>query len=524
MTQAEAAWADVDAIRIPAESLDPLDVLFDGRRVFSIQPRRHRAEPDGLREVPWPRAIRPYLHGTTEVTICQAGSTVSLFRGEVSFDDSNARVKFVDSDGQPLLVDKWGKAKRPFSAARAGFGKALAADLEVLLRLINEEFGRPAFLAYGTLLGAVRECDFIAHDDDADIAYLSPYDNPADVARESFVLGRWLRDRGWHVSRLSAGFLHVWPGDDDEGVRKIDVFTGYFRGEFFAIERSLRARVPRSAITPLSQARLAGVDLPAPGDPESVLVAMYGPSWREPDPAFTVPNPPEVKLRSEGWFGHFNAGRGRWEGAAQDAPPTLVDDPSSFAKWTKPHLPAGGLVVDVGCGLGVDAVWFAGQGYRVLGLDYSPKSLAHAQEAAAAADVDVELRHLALTDTRAAIVCGAQLARREPEPILYGRLLLDVLSPDARANLWWLAAAALHQGGRLMLEFRTRTDAGGALQEPEFPMEVTLEPDAVTSEIESRGGYVERTELATDGGWQVSRLVAGWVENSEGQGPGDTQI
>ena len=47
-----------------------------------------------------------------------------------------------------------------------------------------EEAGVRPFLAYGTLLGAVRQGDFIGHDSDADLGYVSEHDHPVDaVAR-----------------------------------------------------------------------------------------------------------------------------------------------------------------------------------------------------------------------------------------------------------------------------------------------------------------------------------------------------
>ena len=59
---------------------------------------------------------------------------------------------------------------------------------EVLAAL--PEAGVEAFPAYGTLLGAVREQDFIGHDSDADLGYVSGHKHPLDVVRESFRLQR----------------------------------------------------------------------------------------------------------------------------------------------------------------------------------------------------------------------------------------------------------------------------------------------------------------------------------------------
>jgi SAM-dependent methyltransferase len=54
------------------------------------------------------------------------------------------------------------------------------------------------------------------------------------------------------------------------------------------------------------------------------------------------------------------------------------------------HLPAGGSVLDVGCGTGRHAIALAGRGHAVTGLDLSSEMLARARQSARAAGVEVD--------------------------------------------------------------------------------------------------------------------------------------
>lgn len=73
-------------------------------------------------------------------------------------------------------------------------------------------------------------------------------------------------------------------------------------------------------------------------------------------------------------------------------------------------LPAGGSVLDIGCGTGRHAVEFAKRGYKVTGVDLSAAMLARGAAAAAAARVHVDWVHadataFALPDRYDAAVC-----------------------------------------------------------------------------------------------------------------------
>jgi SAM-dependent methyltransferase len=57
-----------------------------------------------------------------------------------------------------------------------------------------------------------------------------------------------------------------------------------------------------------------------------------------------------------------------------------------------------GRALDLGCGEGGDALWLAGRGWRVLGVDIAPTAVARAQDAAAAAGLAPERARFAVAD------------------------------------------------------------------------------------------------------------------------------
>ena len=107
----------------------------------------------------------------------------------------------------------------------------LMRAIDDVLRVLHE-LGVDAFIAYGTLLGAVRNGELIGHDSDADLGYVSRHEHPYDVMRESFRLQRELVDRGYPVTRYSGAAFKVDVVETDGSVRGLDVFGGFMLDGF----------------------------------------------------------------------------------------------------------------------------------------------------------------------------------------------------------------------------------------------------------------------------------------------------
>jgi len=71
-------------------------------------------------------------------------------------------------------------------------------------------------------------------------------------------------------------------------------------------------------------------------------------------------------------------------------PPAVPEELAGLA--ASGRVPPGGTCLDVGCGAGLEALYLAWEGYRVIGVDSSAPALELARERATAAGVELDLR------------------------------------------------------------------------------------------------------------------------------------
>jgi hypothetical protein len=458
-------WAVDDGGLTVPEHVDhdlTYDVLINDHHVWSLVPSRDMKQLDhGGLHASWPGALRSRLSGRATVAVRDHVSGDVVCSAEHAFaGEHDEEVDITDRAGRHLILDKYGRLTRPLAQQEPEIVHELLDVSARLLEVLRDQGGVAAMVAYGTLLGAVRDQRLIAHDNDIDLAYVSEHPHPVDVAREAIRIERVLRDAGYAVRRGSGSRLNIRVKLSDRSLRGIDVFTAHWVDGVLYMPSDTGFPLPRDAILPLGEVMLHGHPMPAPARAEELLAATYGEGWATPDPAFKYETPRALYRRLNGWFGGLITHRKYWDGFYAQQRQRVPGEPSLFAQWVAEHYGSDRPLVDVGCGTARDSLWFANEhGRHVTGLDYNQGVLRRGTNRSRRRSLDTEFHLLNLYDTRAALAWGAVLAHRERPCDVYARFLLHSLSEPGQENLLRLAAMALRREGLLFLEFRTPADA-----------------------------------------------------------------
>ena len=474
------------------------DLLINDHHVWSFVPSRDMHElDDGGLHAAWPAALAPRLVGRATVAVRDHVSGEVLASTEHTFaGEEDDEVDITDRAGRHLILDKYGRLTRPLAQQEPEIVHELLDVSAELLRVLREQGGVPAFVAYGTLLGAVRDRRLIAHDNDIDLAYVSEHPHPVDVAREGMRIERLLRDAGYSVRRGSGSRLNIRVKLSDRSLRGIDVFTAHWVDGVFYMPSDTGFALPRDAILPLGEVDLHGHPMPAPARSEELLAATYGESWATPDPAFKYQTPRPLFRRLNGWFGGLITHRKYWDAFYSQKRQLVPEDPSPFARWVAEHYGSDRPLVDVGCGTARDTLWFASEhGRHVTGMDYNAGVLRRGTNRSRRRELDTEFHLLNIYDTRAVLAWGARLAHREQPCDVYARFTLHALNEDGQENLMRLASMALRREGRLFLEFRTPEDAD--LSHVFTHKRHYVDPARVRQLVTAAGGTVVHEETGT---------------------------
>lgn len=138
-------------------------------------------------------------------------------------------------------------------------------------------------LGFGGVLGAYRDNNLIAHDDDIDILVAFDKASVSHLGAALALVEKALTQYQFKV--LGHFFSHLWVQASDG--RMIDVFVGLIEaGERLSFYPSPRHSLQLDDVFPTQSKELCGVPLPFPSDCLSYLQKTYGPHWDKPDIGF----------------------------------------------------------------------------------------------------------------------------------------------------------------------------------------------------------------------------------------------
>jgi SAM-dependent methyltransferase len=494
----------------------PLDVCIDGRRVWTFWTLRDTdavgGVPSPLRRVDWPSPLRRHLDGRARLTVRDSATGQEFLEREVALGSGEGRIEVRNEQGVDLGIDKSGKLVPTFAGRSEAQIAALVDATESVIAALQAAGVEP-FLAYGTLLGAVREGAVLGHDSDADLGYVSRHSHPFDVALESFRVQRHLAEQGWEIDRYSGAAFKITVSEGD-ATTGLDVFGGFLDEGRLYLMGEIGTEFREEWIRPLATARLEGREMPVPAHPERLLEVTYGPGWRVPDPAFQFQTPTRTVRALEDWFRGTQPGSRFWSRRASAGRGQPLRSPSVLARQAARVAPRlGAEVLDIGAGRGADSLWLAQQGLRVTAYDYVTGALQPVERRARREGVDLDVRPLNLTEWRSVLAEGARLAH-DPRPrVVLARHVIDATSMVGRESLARLCSMALREGGRLLADFHVTADdestASTAPPPPEWAVG-RVDVDAVTSLLRDAGASRIKVKRLPGRARPTVRLVGEW--------------
>lgn len=440
-----------------------VDVLLDGRRVWSFWAQRDTepGEARGERLAAWPPPLRRYLDGQARVVVRDPGDGTVHFDAEVVFSGADRRVTVVNPEGVELGIDKSGRLVATFETRERADIDGLVAAVEAVLAALRRAGVEP-FVAYGTLLGAVREGTVLGHDSDADIGYVSDHGAPVDVVRESFRLQREVVGLGYEVVRYSGAAFKVMVPEGDSVKRGLDVFGGFLDAGRLYLMGEIGVDFERDWIFPLTTATLEGVEVPVPAQPDKLLEATYGAAWRVPDPVFQFETPTRTTRALNDWFRGLRPGFKTWQRRyalrRRDLPKRRPS--RSARRGLRAARRTGATVLDLGAGRGADALWLARQGVTTVAYDFVTFALESLVEEVGHENLPLTSRPLNLTELRSVLGEGARLAREPGPRVIVAEHLLDAIGPRGCENFARFCSMALRDGGTVYAHFFVGGTAG----------------------------------------------------------------
>lgn len=228
-----------------------------------------------------------YLGDGDRITLRDAaGACLVIGKDTTTYVVSNGRESQLETLKARLeegyVFSKFGRLSQGWTPQRK---KAARWLFEAVADELKRAFDLDLMPAYGNLLGAVREGDFIVHDAGLfDTIYLSRHAEPTLVVEEAVRIVMHLVDAGFAVKGAKTCTVYI-TSPSDRSVA-LDFSWAWFdpEGNFdISVGSRFRKSRDREGYNNFTPAFLGDWPIRIPGNAEEILFQLYGENWRIPD-------------------------------------------------------------------------------------------------------------------------------------------------------------------------------------------------------------------------------------------------
>ncbi len=442
-------------------------ILLNGRKVAHTTACAPVEFNGGVREVGWARRLCQlwnYLGPQDELQVECMGVILPIVDHGTSYihkgATSSRAAELFELLEQGYVFNKYGILNLSIQRDQA-WQKGITELFWELQRKLKDRFGVDLQVTYGTMLGAIREKNFIGHDNDFDTCYTSSHRTPKTVRAEFIRICRFLIDEGYQVLVKKT---HTWvmiPGTEF----KMDIFYSWFH-ENNEYEASYGYHGPALKWKPelfqMREVQLGNFTVSAPVAAEDMLAHFYGTEWRIPDPGFTHFGPTRKQTESYLLL-PWQLSRLHWRQYYRDH--KEPEEPSSFARFVAPQLQPKTLILECGCGNGRDSLYFAEQGFEVLASDRSKAAVLNARRALEGRTLpghcSFKVVDVGLVDELRQFFSHGRIGlvhAKGRDVVVYARFLLHNIPTRHEKRFFRAIKELLPPGTRIFVEFKTNAD------------------------------------------------------------------
>jgi len=437
-------------------------IKVNGQIIDKIYPGRKRFTNNSKKQVGFARVLKSlwkYIAPEDVVEVEYSGNILPIdnkgFKYIYKKSKKKSRVsELLNKINEGYIFNKYGKLK--LSIVKNKIWKESIFELfNSLKRDLKEGLNLDLIPTYGTMLGAVREGEFISHDNDFDTCIISKKYSSEAVKIEFIKMCEFLIDKGYKIRPKKS---HIWvyvKGKENKDF-KLDIFISYFnKNNKYEIAYGYHgpAVEKSSDFFKYNEIKLSGFTISIPSNYREILRQFYGDTWEIPDPGF------KHQEATRTWDINYHLSNDQMQDIywKQFYKYKLIYDHSPFSDFINQLIPPKSKIVELGCGSGEDAIFFSQKGHIVYACD-------KAKEAFQNKDINnINFSNTDISDLNELSnfinnSLSSNSKTYQEKNVIYMRFFLNHVSEKSESIILKKISYLIPKGTTLALEFRTTKD------------------------------------------------------------------